>query len=66
MMTKNLVLAGGVHAHTVTLANLHRFVERGYHLTAILAVIGRMFLFDYHKKRWCDYGIFNRIMECYF
>jgi NADH dehydrogenase FAD-containing subunit len=34
-MKKNLVLAGGGHAHMVTLANLHAFVEKGYHVTVI-------------------------------
>ncbi|MEJ2167255.1 MAG: pyridine nucleotide-disulfide oxidoreductase, partial [Desulfobacterales bacterium] len=34
-MKKHLVLAGGGHAHMVTLANLHAFVEKGYQVTAI-------------------------------
>ena len=34
-MKKNLVIAGGGHAHMVTLANLHRFVEKGHHVTVI-------------------------------
>lgn len=34
-MKKNLVLAGGGHAHMVTLANLHQFVEKGYNVTVI-------------------------------
>ena len=32
---KHLVLAGGGHAHMVTLANLHTFVAKGYHVTVI-------------------------------
>jgi len=35
MMKKNLVIAGGGHAHMVTLANLHRFVEKGHRVTVI-------------------------------
>jgi NADH dehydrogenase FAD-containing subunit len=35
MMKKNLVIAGGGHAHMVTLANLHRFVEKGHKVTVI-------------------------------
>jgi NADH dehydrogenase FAD-containing subunit len=34
-MKKHLVLAGGGHAHMVALANLHRFVEKGYDVTVI-------------------------------
>jgi len=34
-MKKDLVLAGGGHAHMVSLANLHMFVEKGYHVTVI-------------------------------
>jgi NADH dehydrogenase FAD-containing subunit len=34
-MAKKLVLIGGGHAHMVTLANLHHFVERGYEVTVI-------------------------------
>ena len=34
-MKKHLVLAGGGHAHMVTLANLHRFVEKGVDVTVI-------------------------------
>lgn len=34
-MGKHLVLAGGGHAHMVTLSNLHRFVERGHRATII-------------------------------
>jgi len=34
-MTKQLVLIGGGHAHMVTLANLHTFVESGYHVTVV-------------------------------
>lgn len=34
-MKKNLVLAGGGHAHMVTLANLRQFVEKGYDVTVI-------------------------------
>ncbi len=34
-MAKHLVLAGGGHAHMVTLANLKKFVEKGYHVTVI-------------------------------
>jgi NADH dehydrogenase FAD-containing subunit len=34
-MTKNLVLIGGGHAHMVTLANLHAFIEKGYGVTVI-------------------------------
>jgi NADH dehydrogenase FAD-containing subunit len=32
---KHLVLIGGGHAHMVTLANLHTFVERGHQVTVI-------------------------------
>ncbi|MCP4340705.1 MAG: FAD-dependent oxidoreductase [Desulfobulbaceae bacterium] len=34
-MTQKLVLIGGGHAHMVTLANLHTFVEKGYEVTVI-------------------------------
>jgi len=34
-MKKHLVLAGGGHAHMVTLANLHVFVQKGYDVTVI-------------------------------
>jgi len=34
-MGKNLVLVGGGHAHMVTLANLHNFIEKGHHITVI-------------------------------
>lgn len=34
-MQKHLVLAGGGHAHMVTLANLRGFVEKGYRVTVI-------------------------------
>jgi NADH dehydrogenase FAD-containing subunit len=34
-MKKRLVLAGGGHAHMLTLANLHRFVEKGVAVTVI-------------------------------
>ncbi|MBT3312034.1 MAG: FAD-dependent oxidoreductase [Desulfobacterales bacterium] len=34
-MGKHLVLAGGGHAHMVTLANLHRIVEKGHKVTVI-------------------------------
>jgi NADH dehydrogenase FAD-containing subunit len=34
-MTKQLVLIGGGHAHMVTLANLHSFIDRGYGVTVI-------------------------------
>jgi NADH dehydrogenase FAD-containing subunit len=34
-MKKSLVIAGGGHAHMLTLANLHRFVEKGHHVTVI-------------------------------
>jgi len=34
-MKKHLVLVGGGHAHMVTLANIHRFVEKGYRVTVI-------------------------------
>jgi len=34
-MSKQLVLAGGGHAHLETLANLNRFVEKGYAVTVI-------------------------------
>lgn len=34
-MTKHLVLVGGGHAHMVTLANLHTFVEKGYRVTVV-------------------------------
>jgi NADH dehydrogenase FAD-containing subunit len=35
VMKKHLVLVGGGHAHMVTLANIHRFVEKGYRVTVI-------------------------------
>jgi NADH dehydrogenase FAD-containing subunit len=34
-MRKHLLLAGGGHAHMVSLANLHRFTERGHRVTVI-------------------------------
>jgi NADH dehydrogenase FAD-containing subunit len=34
-MGKHLVLVGGGHAHMVTLAKLHRFIEKGHHITVI-------------------------------
>lgn len=34
-MAKHLLLIGGGHAHMVTLANLHTFVERGYRVSVI-------------------------------
>ncbi len=34
-MTKHLVLVGGGHAHMMTLANLHTFVEKGYRVTVV-------------------------------
>lgn len=34
-MTKQLVLIGGGHAHMVTLANLHTFINKGYGVTVI-------------------------------
>lgn len=34
-MRKHLVLAGGGHAHLVTLANLRRFIEKGHRVTVI-------------------------------
>jgi hypothetical protein len=34
-MKKHLVLVGGGHAHMVTLANIRRFVEKGYRVTVI-------------------------------
>jgi NADH dehydrogenase FAD-containing subunit len=34
-MGKHLVLVGGGHAHMVTLANLHKFVEKGHNVTVI-------------------------------
>jgi len=34
-MGKHLVLVGGGHAHMVTLANLHKFVEKGHNITVI-------------------------------
>jgi NADH dehydrogenase FAD-containing subunit len=34
-MKKRLVLAGGGHAHMVTLANLHQIVAKGHHVTVI-------------------------------
>lgn len=32
---KHLVLIGGGHAHMITLAKLHTFIEKGYHVTVI-------------------------------
>lgn len=34
-MAKHLLLIGGGHAHMVTLANLHTFVEKGYRVSVI-------------------------------
>ena len=34
-MKKRLVIVGGGHAHMVTLEKLHRFVEKGHHVTVI-------------------------------
>lgn len=34
-MPKKLLLAGGGHAHMMTLANLHRFREKGYEVTVV-------------------------------
>jgi NADH dehydrogenase FAD-containing subunit len=34
-MEKHLVLVGGGHAHMVTLANLHKFIERGHQVSVI-------------------------------
>lgn len=34
-MSPHLVLVGGGHAHMVTLANLHRFIEKGHRVTVI-------------------------------
>ncbi len=34
-MGKHLVLAGGGHAHMVTLANLNRFIDKGHNVTVI-------------------------------
>jgi NADH dehydrogenase FAD-containing subunit len=34
-MKKHLVLAGGGHAHMMTLAHLHQFVEKGHQVTVI-------------------------------
>ena len=34
-MGKHLVLVGGGHAHMVTLANLHHFIEKGHRVTVI-------------------------------
>ena len=34
-MGKQLVLVGGGHAHMVTLANLYKFIEKGYKVTVI-------------------------------
>ena len=34
-MGKKLVLVGGGHAHMVTLANLHAFVDKGHDVTVI-------------------------------
>jgi NADH dehydrogenase FAD-containing subunit len=35
MMGKHLVLVGGGHAHMVTLANLHTFIDQGHKVTVI-------------------------------
>ena len=32
---KHLVIAGGGHAHMLTLANLHKFIEKGHKVTVI-------------------------------
>ncbi len=34
-MEKHLVIAGGGHAHMLTLANLHKFIEKGHKVTVI-------------------------------
>ena len=34
-MAKHLLLIGGGHAHMVTLANLHVFVEKGFKVSVI-------------------------------
>ena len=34
-MGKHLVLVGGGHAHMVTLANLHQFIDKGHQVTVI-------------------------------
>ncbi len=34
-MKKHLVLVGGGHAHMVTLANLHKFIEKGHKVTVV-------------------------------
>ncbi|GAX61450.1 NADH dehydrogenase, FAD-containing subunit [Candidatus Scalindua japonica] len=34
-MGKHLVIAGGGHAHMLTLANLHKFIEKGHKVTLI-------------------------------
>lgn len=34
-MGKHLVLVGGGHAHMLTLAKLHKFIEKGHHTTVI-------------------------------
>ena len=34
-MGKHLILVGGGHAHMVTLANLHTFVDKGHRVTVI-------------------------------
>ena len=34
-MAKHLVLVGGGHAHMVTLANLHKFIEKGHEVSVI-------------------------------
>ena len=34
-MGKHLVIVGGGHAHMVTLAKLHKFIEKGYHTMVI-------------------------------
>jgi NADH dehydrogenase FAD-containing subunit len=34
-MGKHLILVGGGHAHMVTLANLHKFIEKDHHIRVI-------------------------------
>ena len=34
-MGKHLVLIGGGHAHMVTLANLHTFIDKGHRVTVV-------------------------------
>ena len=34
-MGKHLVIAGGGHAHMLTLANLHKFIEKGHKVTVV-------------------------------